>query len=343
MNWESAWDHARIGVGIAAGYVRRNQKQIISSSTGSDPNRGSNRWVVYANYSRQGRVFDYVLYALKALCDEGFRIIFVSNSTNFGASEVATVQPWCAKIIHRRNVGYDFGAYKDGISSIDDFTAIENLILMNDSVYGPLFPISDTIDRMSMRDVDIWGLTDSWQHDYHLQSYFLCFNRNVLVSSFFREFWRKIPLINYKKSVIRGLEIETSQMFLDNGYKLAAAFPYYALTDRFMGRFPLAIDPKTAPFELELAERLRTHFATGSTVNPTHFFWEMLINDFRFPFIKGELISKNPAAIYGINRWYDKITKLTDYDPDMIMDHLKYSQRPRLFGNPPAKATVKLP
>ncbi|SDR51052.1 Rhamnan synthesis protein F [Rhizobiales bacterium GAS113] len=332
MTMRSAWRYTRFRASVVAGHLRRMRPTLLGSWTGGDPNSGGNRWAVYAHYSRQGRVFDYVLHALKALCDEGYRIIFVTNSSNFDSAQIAAVAPWCAKILKRRNIGYDFGAYKEGILNIDDYSTIESLILMNDSVYGPLFPLGDTLDRMSSEKADIWGFTDSWEHAYRVQSYFYCFNRRILASPHFHKFWRGIPLINYKRAVIERLEIELTQFFLDRGYHLTAAFPYNALVDRFMSLLASEQPDEMAETELESKERLRTHFATGSRVNSTHYFWDILINEFRYPFIKGELLSQNPSAVYGVHRWYNTISKQTEYDPDLIVEHLKHSQRPRLFG-----------
>ena len=70
-------------------------------------------------------------------------------------------------------------------------------------------------------------------------------------------------------------------------------------------------------------EPLQTLLATGRAVNPTHYFWEVLINEFKYPFIKTELLSHNPVTIYGINRWYGTISKQTQYSVDMIFEHLK--------------------
>jgi len=315
------------------GHVRRLRSHLIKSWAGDDPNTGSDRWAVYSHFNRQGRVFDYVLYALRALCDEGFRVVFVTNSRNFDPAQLTSLKPLCAQILKRRNAGYDFGAYKEGILAIDDTLPTQALILTNDSTYGPLFPIRDTLNHISSEGGDLWGLTDSWEHAYHLQSYFYYFNRRLLASPDFLEFWRKIPLVNWKSGVIERLEIELSQFFLARGYRLTAAFPYYLLVDRFMKL--LSETERTGAYadksEQQAMEGLRTHIALGGVVNPTHFFWKVLINEFKYPFIKGELVSRNPVSIYGAYHWYSTISETTSYNVDMISEHLKQFERRRWF------------
>jgi hypothetical protein len=233
----AAWRIARIQLSVFLGHIRRYRSHLLQSWTGDDPNAGSNRWAVYSHYHSQGHVFDYNLFVLRALSDAGFRIVFVTNSRKFDPAQLGRLKPWCAKVIKRRNVGYDFGAYREGILAIEDFSSREALVLMNDSVYGPLFAFNDTLSQVSSEECDIWGMTDSWAHAYHLQSYFYYFRSPVLKSPDFLEFWRNIPLVNYKRGVVERLEIELSQFFLARGYRLGAAFQYFTVVDRFLSRF----------------------------------------------------------------------------------------------------------
>ena len=39
------------------------------------------------------------------------------------------------------------------------------------------------------------------------------------------------------------------------------------------------------------------YLRTGQPVNATHFFWDTLIRDFRFPFLKKELLLLNPMSV----------------------------------------------
>jgi lipopolysaccharide biosynthesis protein len=46
----------------------------------------------------------------------------------------------CGLILRRKNVGYDFGGFKDAIARIPDLGRLDSLLLANDSVYGPFHP-----------------------------------------------------------------------------------------------------------------------------------------------------------------------------------------------------------
>jgi hypothetical protein len=52
------------------------------------------------------------------------------------------------------------------------------------------------------------------------------------------------------------------------------------------------------------AERAAAHLSAiaaylrmGQPVNTTHFFWDTLIREFRFPFVKKELLLRNPMSV----------------------------------------------
>ena len=48
---------------------------------------------------------------------------------------------------------------------------------------------------------------------------------------------------------------------------------------------------------MEALDRIAGVLCSGQPVNPTHFFWDVLITDYKFPFIKRELLFHNPAQI----------------------------------------------
>jgi lipopolysaccharide biosynthesis protein len=71
------------------------------------------------------------------------------------------LQNLCIEIIERDNIGYDFGAYKDGILRyVDKLSTLETLIVANDSVIGPIYDMKDLHSIMQSKDCDFWGMND---------------------------------------------------------------------------------------------------------------------------------------------------------------------------------------
>ncbi|MBV5346342.1 MAG: hypothetical protein JZU63_12935, partial [Rhodoferax sp.] len=166
------------------------------------------RVAVFVHYDRHGHVHEFVHHYLRELADCGFAIVFVTNSPTVGRDDVDRLEAVCALVVLRRNKGYDFGAYRDGIALIPNVESLDQLVLANDSVYGPLHRLGPMLDRMEVEKAEVWGATDSWQHAFHLQSYFVLFHSAALKSKAFADFWKNVRLVNSKTWVIHKYEIQ---------------------------------------------------------------------------------------------------------------------------------------
>ena len=45
---------------------------------------------------------------------------------------------------------------------------------------------------MELKNYDFWGLTENYHSNYHLDSYFMVFNQNIIKNCKFQEFWKNI-------------------------------------------------------------------------------------------------------------------------------------------------------
>ena len=105
-----------------------------------------------------------------------------------------------------RHGEYDFGSYKRGWDWARASGALaesDELLLCNDSCYGPFHPFGSVFAAMAARPCDFWGLSMFQIRDkqtkslhYHFQSFFLVFRRRVFESEVFTGFMasiRKLP------------------------------------------------------------------------------------------------------------------------------------------------------
>jgi lipopolysaccharide biosynthesis protein len=304
------------------GHLRRLRSAIRRRWPGQDPAGQSRSHAVYAHYDAEGVVHDYVVDQIRQLADAGFRVTFVSNARKFNDSSAADVAPFCRQVIWRRNVGYDFGAYKDGIGAIGDLGGCDRLLLMNDSVYGPFWPFSGVFDEIDALRADFCGITDSWDKHYHVQSYFIVFFRNALSSGTFGRFWRHLPYVNSKSWVIRYGEIKLTQRLTQRKLRAAALCPYWEVARVALKKLARP-SSDLAPAHKEFLESLRTQLVKGSPLNPMHHFWEVLVTDFRCPFIKREVILSNPVNVVYSWRWPEVIADNSGYDIELIRRHLQ--------------------
>ena len=297
-------------------------RQILE---GSNPNGGNQQYAVYVIYDRRSLVADYVVAQAEALARIGYRVVIVSTSPSLPNSQASKLIPFCWKIIHRRNIGHDFGSYKAGIHQIDNLQEAESLILMNDSCYGPLFDLGGIEQKAYENGADIWGITDSWWKAYHVQSYYVRFNRRVINSDAFHRFWATLLPFQSRNLVIRYGEIRLTQHLLRSGMTVAVLCPYEAVSGKALELILARISGDAIgllPSEKKYLEELAEAISRGSKLNPTHPFWDVLIVEYGCPFIKRNLLRSNPQGIRGIIDWPLMIGEYTDYDINLIHRHL---------------------
>lgn len=306
---------------IFAKWTRRGHF-IRGEFNGDDPLRDSARVAVYVHFDKDGIVHDYVLHQLCELVSAGYRITFVSNAPDFSEHSRARVLPLCRKVIWRFNAGYDFGAYKDGIASIADIDAADSLILMNDSVYGPFWSLGDMLARVDRTATDFWGIADSFEYHHHIQTFFMLFFPAAINSRAFRDFWQDLPYIDHKRWVIRNAEVHLTRVLERAGLRCGTLAPYRLVAEGMKRRLPDMDRAALAPGEQAGYLRFRHRVGTDRHVNPMQYFWSILIEEFRCPFIKRELIQSNPAQIPFTSRWPEVIGTHSDYNIDFITRHL---------------------
>jgi lipopolysaccharide biosynthesis protein len=138
----------------------RNTRQIISVWPEGEIHLGP-KIVLFMHFDAHGAVRPQLLEYMRDLKENGRTIVFVSNAGKLQMAATRALQEICDVVILRQNIGYDFGAWRDAI----DFLGLprvetEEVIVANDSVFGPLLPLGDTLRRLNYNKADIWGLTE---------------------------------------------------------------------------------------------------------------------------------------------------------------------------------------
>lgn len=306
--------------------------QVVERHGGERGFDDTRRLAIFVHYDRRGRVHDFVLYHLQALRSAGFDIVFVSNSPKLDGNAVERLRPLCAAILRRRNRGYDFGAYKDGLLFVGDLSKLDEVLLTNDSVYGPLTDLRPVLSRCDGDKAAVWGATDSWDQHYHLQSYFLLFKKEALLHPAFKAFWRKVRYVSSKEWVIRKYEVGLTKTMVRNGLRCKALFPYRqaagALT-RAVLKDGLLKREDLPECHRQFVAGLFLAIERGAPLNATHCFWDYLIAELGCPFIKRDLLLRNPTRVPFVNQWENVVRTATTYDPDLILRHLEIVARGR--------------
>ena len=123
-------------------------------------NKKSKRLGIYIFYDKDNIIDDYVIYMLKDLNKAVDNIIFVSNS-KISKEEEKKLNGLNIEINIRENIGLDAGAFKYVYDKYkrEYLCQYDEVLLLNDTFYGPFKPFKEIINEMNDKDIDFWGLT----------------------------------------------------------------------------------------------------------------------------------------------------------------------------------------
>jgi lipopolysaccharide biosynthesis protein len=186
----------------------------------------SNRLALFAHFDAEDQVKRYVvehLARLKSVCG---RIVFVSTS-HLADRELDKVRPYVEAVLSKDNTGYDFGMWQHALERTD-LGGVDEIVLTNSSVFGPIYPLGPIFRLMESDDCDFWGMTDNFEYRWHLQSYFLVFRRDVVRSEAFRTFFWSVLPYRSKGPVVLGYEVGLTSFLVDSGFRPGALVPVEA-------------------------------------------------------------------------------------------------------------------
>jgi hypothetical protein len=183
-------------------------------------------FLVYAPAGLYGSHF----HTLNHLCDRGFSVFLVANHP-LSSDDKRALQPYVWRFMERPNFGYDFGGYRDGILNLQSENIFpDNLLVLNDSIWFPVFENDTLLDDMMSWSENIRG----FGKDYHkrsrlgpfVQSYLFMYDKKILQSQVFADYWQSIILTNNKHLVIRRLEMGMSTYFEQYGFSVRCLHDY---------------------------------------------------------------------------------------------------------------------
>lgn len=279
-----------------------------------------NRAIIFVHYDKYNMVDNYIYKYLQELQNISSYIVFVSTA-NLGSEDIAKLSNYSSNVIIRENIGYDFMSYKVSLESFD-YKNFDEVVICNDSVYGPFFSLKSVFDKMDNKNCDFWGMTANNDISYHLQSYFLVFKKSVIQSDAFKSFWDNVEILNDKHEIIEKYEVGLTKHLLQNGYS-STVYSSFEVTK--LQQISIFIKKLTLH---KIINKLRAIISGQDSVsrigevNTIHYFWKELLLDSKIPFIKIELLRDNPKEM-NIDDFENVIHYISDYDTSLIKNHLK--------------------
>lgn len=196
------------------------QRCYSASSAAFEECRRAKRAVIFATYSSTGKVEEYVLHYLRHLRKVAGYIVVIGDFA-VDAAEVQKLDGLADHSIFERHGEYDFGSYKRGYVHLKNtgfLDQVDELIVCNDSCYGPLQGFFWMFQEMAARQVDFWGLTQNSHFFDHVQSYFLVLTRKVFLSADFDRFIQSVERQDSVHEVIQKYELGLTRTLAEAGF-----------------------------------------------------------------------------------------------------------------------------
>ena len=196
------------------------------------------RITFFAHYDKNNLVSNTDLNYLIELKKISQTIYFITTS-NLAQNEIAKINKIVDFIIIRENIGFDFASWKAGIMEygFDKLKQYDEVLIINNSCFAPVFPLSNVFSDMESIETDFWGMTifpeqkkfEDWigtNIKEHIQSYFVCFRKNCFISDLWKNYWKDyIPQKTFEKTILNG-EIGLTQTLKTN-FTYKAYIPTY--------------------------------------------------------------------------------------------------------------------
>jgi hypothetical protein len=298
---------AEVAVATLLDRLRPLQGGIRIVAAGHAPRRGESL-ALYTHWSPTGAVSDMVLGQLAAWRACGFDVVFVTNAAPSPLDWEKAGQNTVLRIA-RDNVGRDFGAWRDALAIVlQHRPSPRELLLVNDSVLGPIRPLAAVMAALRAGADGMFGLTENRGGGSHLQSYALLASGDAAVKDVAMHLAAYQPSRSKWRLVQKG-EIGLTRHMLARGHRVAALFGYDRLTGALRPEDLLPLGPRFA--EPDAVDRY--------PLNPTHHLWRVLIERFGFPFLKTELVRRNPGRLPGAEAWPELVDKPSRR---LLEDHL---------------------
>jgi lipopolysaccharide biosynthesis protein len=277
------------------------------------------RSVVMAHFDPGGGLDAHVLHALRQYRLHARHLVLVSSSLR---TLPAAARQLVDDFLPRANEGYDFANWQAGLRRLNpgDF---DEIVCVNDSVYGPLFDLGPALSAPQVAEADLWGMVLSDQsprpagrrHRPHVQSWFFGMRRRLIAAPAFEQFWESVRPLPTKLDVIDRFEVGMSEHFARDGFRLAGVYDARTAAPLSVVELWPHVGLRSPARSWRLVRK-----ASRTTHNPSELTWWRLL-DAGVPFVKVSLFRHNH---YGVDL-QRTVAELCRRDPrlvGLIHDHL---------------------
>lgn len=270
-----------------------------------------NRLGIFAFFDNEGIVDRYVDYYLYSLKQHVSRLVVIVCGETTNNSRII-LDKYSSEVIFANNDDYTIPAYGIGLEYIgwDQLSVYDEILLTNDSVFGPITPLADVFEVMSQKNVDYWGISacgayhvdkqvdlNEWFYiPAHVQEYFVVFRQPFVAKPFFRDAWKSSfePII-----------------YNDHLERVHIDYRWVRITEKFTEK-----------------EAIWDSFADTSQLdneqpNAMLYCPEMMLSEYNVPFLLNKVFNMTTlreTCGEQVSAAFNLIKNQTNYDVDMIQE-----------------------
>lgn len=189
---------------------------------------------IFSFTDESGIVDDYIIYLLNDISQNLDELCIVSNSelTQENYDKLRKFTP--SNIVFKIDNEFDVNAWRDvmveyyGFERLLDF---DEIVLFNNSFFGPIYPFELVFNQMNGRKLDYWGMTSHGKmanKNYlcpyftcprFIQDYFMVFRRSLVQHEEFQKYWIDLDLFENADDVKYKHEAVFTRYFEDLGFE----------------------------------------------------------------------------------------------------------------------------
>jgi lipopolysaccharide biosynthesis protein len=265
---------------------------------------------IFSHFDADGRVRPYVLRFLQALEEVGCEFIFVTSSTN--EAELAKLPKSVRRILRKSpesEPARDIGAYWLALSDLTpQDLRFKRYLLTNDSVFFPLADHKRMFEEMNAKSLDLWGIVETVQLRWHIQSYFWNFSAKSFKEFFLPTFLADYRFESSRWDMIRNYETRFPNLVRDAGYSVGAYIPIEQVEKALSARHKRETPWLPMPRSYE-----------ALYFNPHCDAWDLIVTEFNCPTVKIGFL-KNTGGAKAIRRLKALLETNPYYDYSLVED-----------------------
>ncbi len=199
---------------------------IIDRIYGHLSHESARRLFLIAGYDTLGQVGPALAGYVRELSEYGDTVVVMDSHAD--TSELEKLSPYTLYREAVRHGEYDFGSYKRAFQWARehlDLNSYDTLYLVNDSVYGPLLPLREYLERMEALDCGASAMVlNPHRGTPHLQSWLIGLRPEVFLSEWFTAFLMNVMPLESKEEVCVRYETGLTALLAGHGIRYGALY-----------------------------------------------------------------------------------------------------------------------